>query len=135
VSRDRQNLGRWGEDEAARYLQQQGMKVLERNLKTPVGEIDILARKGRYLVFVEVKTRRSSGSVLHRRRSAPPNSVKSFALPNGTCPATPSDCCSLVSMSSVFYAREKTWRLSISRMPLGYELLRMICFFSISRIQ
>lgn len=59
MSRDRLNLGRWGEDEAARYLQQQGMKVLQRNLKTPVGEIDILARKGRYLVFVEVKTRRS----------------------------------------------------------------------------
>lgn len=55
----RLTLGRWGEEQAAAYLQRRGMKILERNLRTPVGEIDIIARSGKLLVFIEVKTRRS----------------------------------------------------------------------------
>jgi putative endonuclease len=56
----RLSLGRLGEDAAAKYLQRIGMTVLQRNLQTPVGEIDLVARQRRTLVFVEVKTRRSS---------------------------------------------------------------------------
>lgn len=55
----RQSLGRWGEEFAARYLERRGWRILHRNLRTPVGEIDILARDGKTLIFVEVKTRRS----------------------------------------------------------------------------
>lgn len=56
----RLTLGAWGEDRAAEYLCQQGMKILERNFRTPVGEIDIIARYKSWLVFLEVKTRRST---------------------------------------------------------------------------
>jgi putative endonuclease len=59
MTEERLSLGRWGEAEAARYLRRLGMKILERNMRTPVGEIDLIARQGRTLVFVEVKTRRS----------------------------------------------------------------------------
>ena len=59
MTQERLSLGRWGEEEAVRYLQRLGMKILERNFRTPVGEIDIIARKGRLLLFIEVKTRRS----------------------------------------------------------------------------
>jgi len=59
MSEERLNLGRWGEEEAAIFLRRLGMKILARNLRTPVGEIDLVARHGRLLVFVEVKTRRS----------------------------------------------------------------------------
>jgi putative endonuclease len=55
----RLTLGAWGEDYAAGYLRKQGMKILHRNLRTPVGEIDIVARHRKLLVFVEVKTRQS----------------------------------------------------------------------------
>ena len=55
----RLSLGRIGEDAAAEYLQRLGMTILLRNLHTPVGEIDLVARQRRTLVFVEVKTRRS----------------------------------------------------------------------------
>ncbi|MBR5997800.1 MAG: YraN family protein, partial [Deltaproteobacteria bacterium] len=55
----RQALGRWGEDLAAAYLQQRGMVILERNFRGKRGEVDIIARDGGDLVFVEVKTRRS----------------------------------------------------------------------------
>jgi putative endonuclease len=50
-------LGGRGENVAAKYLRNQGYKILERNFKCGVGEIDIIARDGRTLVFVEVKTR------------------------------------------------------------------------------
>ena len=50
-------LGDRGENLAARYLREQGYKILIRNFRCPLGEIDIVARDGRTLVFVEVKTR------------------------------------------------------------------------------
>lgn len=48
-----------GETAAAEYLQRHGFIVVERNFKTPRCEIDIIARKGRCLYFVEVKYRAS----------------------------------------------------------------------------
>jgi putative endonuclease len=56
----RLSLGRQGEDAAATYLKSIGMTILQRNVQTPVGEIDLVARQTRHLVFVEVKTRRST---------------------------------------------------------------------------
>lgn len=50
-------LGQRGENMAARYLQRQGYKIITRNFRAPVGEIDIIARQGKTLVFCEVKTR------------------------------------------------------------------------------
>ena len=44
---------------AARYLEQKGMDVLELNYRCRTGEIDIIARDGGYLVFVEVKYRKT----------------------------------------------------------------------------
>ena len=55
-------LGNAGEDRAAEYLESHGCRILERQYRTPAGEIDIIARDGRTMVFVEVKTRRT-GSV------------------------------------------------------------------------
>ncbi|WP_231441718.1 YraN family protein [Brevibacterium zhoupengii] len=52
-------LGQSGEDLAAEFLQRQGMVILERNFRCPRGEIDIIAKDGDTIVFVEVKTRRT----------------------------------------------------------------------------
>ena len=54
---DRRALGRWGEDLAVRHLQSLGFEVLDRNWRCRAGEIDVVARDGRTLVFVEVKAR------------------------------------------------------------------------------
>lgn len=53
----RQRLGKAGEDAACRYLRRRFYRILERNYRALHGEIDIIARRGEYLVFVEVKTR------------------------------------------------------------------------------
>lgn len=52
-------LGQRGENVAAKYLRNQGYKILLRNFHCDVGEIDIIARDGKTIVFVEVKTRTS----------------------------------------------------------------------------
>ncbi len=56
----RQTIGRWGEDVAAQFLQNNGYEILARNLRNAYGELDIIARWGGTIVFVEVKTRTSS---------------------------------------------------------------------------
>jgi putative endonuclease len=56
----RRQLGLWGESIAAHFLQGKGYDILERNYYTRYGELDIICEKDRKLVFVEVKTRRST---------------------------------------------------------------------------
>ena len=52
-----QVVGRWGEQAAADFLCQRGYEVLGRNVRTPHGEIDLVASKDGIIVFVEVKAR------------------------------------------------------------------------------
>lgn len=59
MTQNRLALGAWGEEQAISFLRSKKYRILESNFRTPVGEIDIIARSGKYLVFVEVKTRRS----------------------------------------------------------------------------
>lgn len=47
------------EEQAARYLEEQGCRVLEKNYRCRQGEIDLIVKDGRYLVFVEVKYRKT----------------------------------------------------------------------------
>lgn len=53
----RQQFGRFGEDAACAALEARGYAVLTRRFRTRSGELDIVARHGEYLVFVEVKAR------------------------------------------------------------------------------
>ena len=58
MTRDRrQSLGILGEDLACAELQRRGYAILERRYRTRHGEIDIIARDGASVVFIEVKTR------------------------------------------------------------------------------
>lgn len=58
LSREKaERRGRRGETAAALWLQLKGYAVLARRLRTPMGEVDLIARRGRTLAFVEVKTR------------------------------------------------------------------------------
>ncbi len=52
--------GRHAESLAAAFLQQRGLKLVERNYRCRFGEIDLVAREGKTLVFVEVRMRTSA---------------------------------------------------------------------------
>ncbi len=52
-----QHLGKWGEKKATEFLKKKGYKILFRNYKNSIGEIDIIAKIKKKFVFVEVKTR------------------------------------------------------------------------------
>jgi putative endonuclease len=55
---DRQHRGRLAEEAACRYLQAQGLRLIERNYRCRSGEIDLVMDDGDSLVFVEVRYRR-----------------------------------------------------------------------------
>jgi putative endonuclease len=75
MSRQRQGLGRRGEELAANKLASLGYTVVERNYRCPPGEIDLVTRHGESWVFVEVRTRRGRAygtpeeSLTRRKRS------------------------------------------------------------------
>lgn len=58
------DLGRWGEEEAAFYLLRSGFHILEHNWRCPYCEIDIIAEYYGLIVFIEVKTRTSTRNEL-----------------------------------------------------------------------
>lgn len=60
MSSDAALLGRWGEKQAAGYLHQKGYRLLAAGYRCRMGEIDLIAQKGRELAFVEVKLRRNA---------------------------------------------------------------------------
>ena len=67
MSLTRQLLGKKAEAAAERFLREKGYRILDRNVRVGRGELDIVARMGETLVFVEVKARRTDhyGGVAH----------------------------------------------------------------------
>lgn len=68
-----QKRGRWAEQLTAIYLRLTGHRVLARNFKTKVGEVDLIVRRGNTLSFIEVKARPSTAAAAeaitpHQRR-------------------------------------------------------------------
>lgn len=60
MSRGNRTTGTCGEKAAESFLKKKGYRILKTNYRTPLGEIDIVARKDGFIVFVEVKARTSS---------------------------------------------------------------------------
>jgi len=55
--------GRRGERLAGWWLRLKGWTILDRRVRTPAGEVDLIARKGSLIAFVEVKTRRTAAEL------------------------------------------------------------------------
>lgn len=53
-------LGLWGEEQAAAFLKKRGVKILASRWRCRFGEIDLVARNGSFLCFVEVKLRKDN---------------------------------------------------------------------------
>ena len=64
MSDSRKKLGAWGEGVAATHLKAHDYEIVAQNWRCRIGEIDIIAKKGETVAFIEVKTRkgRSAGS-------------------------------------------------------------------------
>jgi putative endonuclease len=52
-------LGQYGEEYTCRYLQEKGYKILEKNFRNKLGEIDLIVQDGKVVCFIEVKTRKT----------------------------------------------------------------------------
>ncbi len=63
----RRLIGQEGEATAESYLRRKGYRILAKNLRSSLGELDLVAEDGRVLVFVEVKARRTEefGGAIH----------------------------------------------------------------------
>jgi putative endonuclease len=55
--------GRDGEARAAWFLRAKGWRILDQRVRTPAGEVDLVARRGKLVAFVEVKTRKTSAEL------------------------------------------------------------------------
>lgn len=92
-----QQIGKWGEQAAADYLSQRGYQILDKNARTPYGEIDLVAALEGLTVFVEVKAR----------------TTRSFGLPEEA--VTPRKLAHMRA-SAEFYATERSldsWQLDV----------------------
>lgn len=58
MTRERLELGVFGEDLAFKKIKRLGYKKILRNYRCPLGEVDLIARDGDTLVFIEIKTRK-----------------------------------------------------------------------------
>jgi putative endonuclease len=77
----RHRLGRAGEDLALRHLQRRGYELVARNHRTRYGEIDLIVRDDRTLVFCEVKSRRAgAGSPWDALRESKQRQVRQMAI-------------------------------------------------------
>ena len=83
-----QKVGAWGEGVAAKYLENRNYSIVARNVRTPYGEIDIVAEKDGFTTFIEVKTRTSSSmglpeiSVTPRKQAHMLAAAESYAQEN-----------------------------------------------------
>ena len=81
-------IGAWGEGVAAEYLARNGRKLEARNIRTPYGEIDIVALDGDVTIFVEVKTLTKSDNffpehqITPRKREHMLASARHYAMEN-----------------------------------------------------
>ena len=100
----RQKLGAWGEQMAARHLEDKGYKIVARNWRCRRGEIDLVAQAGSVVVFVEVKTRRG----------------RALGLPEEGL--TPRKSRRLIELAQLYLAQQKLedveWRLDLVAVEL-----------------
>jgi putative endonuclease len=79
-----ENRGREGERRAAWWLWLRGWRILDRRVRTPAGEVDLVVRKGKLVAFVEVKTRATAAELdfaIDERRLARVAAAAEYLMP------------------------------------------------------
>lgn len=94
MTSDRQKYGLWGEQAAADYLLARGYTIIDRNVRTAHGEIDLVAGMEGLIIFVEVKTRRSHSfaypeeAVTSRKQVHMMSAAETYLQEHPECPDT-----------------------------------------------
>ena len=97
-------LGKWGEDIAARFLEDEGYEILDRDWKSGHHDLDIVARDGQTLVIVEVKTRRNrlfgnpEESIDYKKRQSLQTAINHYVKSHATSRSLRFDVITIVSM-------------------------------------
>ena len=100
----RRALGQQGEELAAAYLVRLGYDIVSRNWRTRTGELDIVAREGEWLIFVEVRARRIGRAASEPTLGRPEESV------------TPRKQLQLISMADAYLFEipwSGSWRIDV----------------------
>lgn len=88
MTKHNKQVGKWGEETACKWLIEHGYEIIKQNIRTPYGEIDIIAKKEDMTIFVEVKTLTSSKNffpeqqITNRKREHMLNSAQHYAAEN-----------------------------------------------------
>lgn len=101
----RRRLGSWGEEKAAEFLRGQGYRIVERNWRCAIGELDLIAWDGECLAFVEVRTRRG----------------RSYGTPEESI--TPAKRAKLIELAQAYLQEHPeldcNWRIDVVAVELG----------------
>jgi putative endonuclease len=62
---DAEQRGQWGERRAAWFLRLHGWRIVGKRVRVPAGEVDLIAKRGRTVAFIEVKTRATAAELDH----------------------------------------------------------------------
>jgi putative endonuclease len=122
MSDARVKLGRQGEELAARELARRGYEIVARNWRCPVGEVDVVARRGEVWAFFEVRTRRG----------------RAFGTPEESL--TPAKQQRMIDVASIYLAEhdlnvhEIDWRVGLVAVEMNRagRMLRLEIYESIS---
>lgn len=88
MTKHNQQVGKWGEETAATWLAERGYEIIGQNIRTPYGEVDIIAKQKDVTIFVEVKTLTSSKNfypeqqITKRKREHMLNAAQHYAAEN-----------------------------------------------------
>ena len=120
MTKERQDLGRLGEDLALERIKGLGYKCLQRNYRCALGEIDIIAKDGDTLVFIEIKTRRGKNfgyakeAVNYRKKRQISKAALVYMKAN--------DCCDVRSRFDVVAVNLANGRKEIEVVKNAFEL-------------
>ena len=114
---EKRTKGNIGEEIASKYLKSNGYKILQRNYENNFGEIDIVAKKGSEVVFVEVKSQKKREESLRKTSEYPERNV------------TPQKQRKLIRTAEYYlienkYKDDAKWRIDVIGVQLDYETRR-----------
>lgn len=120
MTRDRLSLGEMGERLALKNIKRLGYKFIAKNYRCPLGEIDLIARDGDCLVFIEIKTRRgrSIGYAKEAINKRKMRQISKVALAYMKA----NNCCDVKARFDVIAINIKGGREEIEVIPNAFDL-------------